>query len=510
MRAQLSSVKCDRASVVGELPPAARSSSARSRCPPARRSVGACSGLKIDGMIFQRFGCRLRRRLVPYRAFDEDSVDIPPLNDWDGSEGTSGYMMSSSDGEDSDSELILTASSDVDLPKYKVSTNDALTITAHRFALIGRRRKKRRIKYGMLNNMGLITFLTTFLLLLDWCAWRIVRLPLPQFYLTRPFFMSAVIASCVGYIFVPLLDGFNIYQIIRKEGTVRHYLKKRTPTMGGLFFVPVGVAVAQAIAGFSSTEVTAATVATLAFAAIGFIDDNFSLLENRNHGLSAWAKLLLEVVVATSFALWLDCTRISSPYGMKKLVPLPAPLGIVCLGKSYSLLTSFCFVSMGNGIDLTDGLDGLAGGVSALAFIAMSVVVLPICADLAIFGASMAGACVGFLLHNRYKASVFMGDTGSLALGGALAAMAACTGMFLPLFISSGVFVVEAFSVVLQVSHFKATKCLRGYENRIFQMAPLHHHLELYGFKKPIIVAGAYLLSSVLSLFAGYVGLISA
>ncbi|XP_048141029.1 phospho-N-acetylmuramoyl-pentapeptide-transferase homolog isoform X3 [Rhodamnia argentea] len=450
MRAQLSSVTCDRASVVGGLPPAARSSSARSRCPPARRSVGARSGLKIDGMIFQRLGFRLRRRLVSYRAFDEDSVDIPPLNDWDGSEGTSGYMMSSSDGEDSDSELILTASSDVDLPKYKVSTNDALTITAHRFALIGRRRKKRRIKYGMLNNMGLITFLTTFLLLLDWCAWRIVRLPLPQFYLTRPFFMSAVIASCVGYIFVPLLDGFNIYQIIRKEGTVRHYLKKRTPTMGGLFFVPVGVAVAQAIAGFSSTEVNAATVATLAFAAIGFIDDNFSLLENRNRGLSAWAKLLLEVVVATSFALWLDCTRISSPYGMKKLVPLPAPLGIVCLGKSYSLLTSFCFVSMGNGIDLTDGLDGLAGGVSALAFIAMSVVVLPICADLAIFGASMAGACVGFLLHNRYKASVFMGDTGSLALGGALAAMAACTGMFLPLFISSGVFVVEAFSVVLQ------------------------------------------------------------
>ncbi|XP_030470752.2 phospho-N-acetylmuramoyl-pentapeptide-transferase homolog [Syzygium oleosum] len=483
---------------------------ARSHCPPERRSAGARAGLKVHDKIFQRPGCRLRRSLISYRAFDEDAVDIPSLDDWGGSEGTGGYMISSSDGEDSDSEMMLTPSNDMDLPKYKVSTNDAFTITAHRFAMIGRRRKKRRIKYGILNNMGLITFLTTLLLLLDWCAWRIVRLPLPQFYLTRPFFMSAFIASCVGYIFVPLLDSFNIYQIIRKEGPVRHYLKKRTPTMGGLLFVPVGVAVAQAIAGFSSTEVTAATVATLSFAAIGFIDDNLSLAENRNHGLSAWVKLLLEVVVATSFALWLDCTRISSPYGMKKLVPLPAPLGIVCLGKFYSLLTSFCFVSMGNGIDLTDGLDGLAGGVSALAFIAMSAVVLPICADLAIFGASMAGACVGFLLHNRYKASVSMGDTGSLALGGALAAMAACTGMFLPLFISSGVFVVEAFSVVLQASHFEATKCLHGYGDRIFQMAPLHHHLELCGFKKPIIVAGVYLLSSILSLFAGYVGLISA
>ncbi|XP_010052066.2 phospho-N-acetylmuramoyl-pentapeptide-transferase homolog isoform X1 [Eucalyptus grandis] len=491
-----------------ELPIPARA--ARSRRPPAHRSAGARPALKIHNKTFQRLGCRLRQSPISCRAFDEDSIDIPSLDDWGGSEGTSGYMISSSDGEDSDSEMILNPSNDMDVPKYKVSTNDALTITAHRFALIGRRRRKRRIKHGILNNMGLITFMTTFILLLDWCAWRIVRLPLPQFHLTRPFFMSAVIASCIGYIFVPLLDSFNIYQILRKEGPVKHYLKKRAPTMGGLFFVPVGIAVAQAIAGFSSTEVTAANVATLAFAAIGFIDDNLTLVKNRNHGLSAWSKLLLEVVVATSFALWLDCTRISSPYGMKKLVPLPAPLGIVCLGKFYSLLTSFCFVSMGNGIDLTEGLDGLAGGVSALAFIAMSVVVLPICPDLSIFGASMAGACVGFLLHNRYKASVFMGDTGSLALGGALAAMAACTGMFLPLFISSGVFVVEAFFVILQVSQFEATKYLRGYGDRIFQMAPLHHHLELRGFKKPIIVAGAYLLSSVLSLFAGYVGLISA
>ncbi|KAF6167520.1 hypothetical protein GIB67_031721 [Kingdonia uniflora] len=135
----------------------------------------------------------------------------------------------------------------------------------------------------------------------------------------------------------------------------------------------------------------------------------------------------------------------------KALVPLPA-LGLIYLGNLYPILTTFCFVSMGNGVNLTDGLDGLAGGTAALAFIGMSIAVLPICSDLSIFGASMAGACVGFLMHNRYKASVFMGDTGSLALGGALAAMAACTGMFFPLFISSGIFVVEASSVIMQVS----------------------------------------------------------
>ncbi|KDP37970.1 hypothetical protein JCGZ_04613 [Jatropha curcas] len=165
---------------------------------------------------------------------------------------------------------------------------------------------------------------------------------------------------------------------------------------------------------------------------------------------------------------------------------------------------------MGSGIDLTDGLDGLAGGTAALAFIGMSVAVLPICSELAIFGASMAGACVGFLLHNRYKASVFMGDTGSLALGAALAAMAACTGMFLPLCISSGIIVLEASSVIMQVGYFRASKCLWGAGRRLFLMAPFHHHLELCGFKEPIIVAGAYVVSCLLAVIAGYVGLISA
>lgn len=191
------------------------------------------------------------------------------------------------------------------------------------------------------------------------------------------------------------------------------------------------------------------------------------------------------------------------------MVPLPAPLGLICLGRLYPFLTSFCFVSMANGINLTDGLDGLAGGTATLAFIAMSIAVLPICSELSIFGASMAGACAGFLLHNRYKASIFMGDTGALALGGALASMAACTGMFFPLFISSGVFVLEALSVILQVSFFKTTKYFRGTGHSLFRMAPLHHHLELCGVKEPVIVAAAYAFSCILALSAGYVGLTS-
>ncbi|XP_062094411.1 phospho-N-acetylmuramoyl-pentapeptide-transferase homolog [Humulus lupulus] len=479
---------------------------------PGFQVFHSSSPLKFHESSIRRRGGRLRRRNVRFRVFNEDSVDIPILDDWGDSAVTNAYIMSSSDGETSDSEFMVTPVSDMDLPTTSVSNNDAVSLAAHRFGMVGRGHKRHRIRYGVFLNIGLIIFLTVLLMYVDWCAWRIVRLPLEPFHLTRPFVLSAILASCAGYVCVPLLHGLKMYQILRKEGPARHRhsVKKRTPTMGGLFFVPVGVIVARFIAGFSSAEVSGAAAATLAFGAIGLLDDVLSLIKNHNNGLSARMKLLLEVAVGVCFSFWLNTRSVSSPYGMKMLVPLPAPLGLVQLGKWYLLLTSFCLVSMGNGVNLTDGLDGLAGGTAALAFIGMSIAVLPICPDVSIFGASMAGACVGFLLHNRYKASIFMGDTGSLALGGALAAMAACTGMFFPLFISSAIFVLEASSVIMQVLYFKTTKYFSGSGRRLFRMAPIHHHLELCGIKEPLIVAGAYVISSFLALFAGYLGLISA
>ncbi|PPR84242.1 hypothetical protein GOBAR_AA36469 [Gossypium barbadense] len=379
---------------------------------------------------------------------DDDSMGISSFDDWIVDDSVAAYMFSSSsDGEYSDGEIVLNPLAEVDLPP--VSADDSVSM---------------RINVGLLNNLVLIIFLTSVLLLVDWCGWKIVRLPLSQFYLTSPFFISLVLAACAGYICVPYLKTLEFHQIIRKEGPSRHSKKQRTPTMGGLFFLPVGLFVSNFATGFSSVEVAAAGAATLAFATIGLLDDALCVIKQHSNGLSPW----------------------------KMLVPLPAPLGLVCFGKVYLLLTSFSFVSMGNGVNLTDGLDGLAGGTAALAFIGMSIAVLPVCPELAIFGASMAGACVGFLLHNRYKASVFMGDTGSLALGGALAAMAACTGMFFPLFLSSGIFVIEASSVILQVVYFRTTKRLHGTGRRLFRMAPFHHHLELGGVKEPVIVAGAY------------------
>ncbi|MBA0870000.1 hypothetical protein Goshw_006308 [Gossypium schwendimanii] len=309
--------------------------------------------------------------------------------------------------------------------------------------------------------------------------------------------------------------------------------------------------VARFATGFSSAEVGATAAATLAFATIGLLDDALGSTKQKSNGIDPLLRLLLETAVGIWFSFWLDSTRLSSPYGMKMLVPLPAPLGLLCLGKFYLLLTPLCFVSMGKGVNITDGLDGLAAGTASLAFIGMSIAVLPICpayslaiaaitflkthdstfelhhpddylpsskrnvispspSELSVFGTAMAGACIGFLFHNQYKAGVIMGDTGSSALGGALAAMAACTGMFFPLFIASGLFVLEASSVVMQVVYFKATKQYHGSGSRLFKMAPLHHHLELCGLQEPMIVAGAYAVSSVLALCAAYIGLKSA
>ncbi|PKU82190.1 Phospho-N-acetylmuramoyl-pentapeptide-transferase like [Dendrobium catenatum] len=301
----------------------------------------------------------------------------------------------------------------------------------------------------------------------------------------------------------------KIHQILREEGPRTHSSKKGTPTMGGLFFIPIGIAVASKMSNYNSWLVYGSILATLAFAAIGLIDDLLSCIKGHNYGLPGWIKFSLQVAVGAYFSFWLDSVHTSMPYDMKLSVQLPQPFGHVYLGKYYLALTTFCFASMGNGVNLTDGLDGLAGGVAAWAFIGMSIAILAISPDLAILGASMAGACVGFLFHNRYKASIFMGDTGSLGLGGALATMACCTGMFLPLFISSGVFVMEVLSVILQVLFMKVTGKLFGVRRRIFRMSPIHHHFELCGYKEPVIVASAYFISCILALIAGYIGIIS-
>ncbi|XVE88369.1 hypothetical protein DITRI_Ditri19aG0064200 [Diplodiscus trichospermus] len=270
----------------------------------------------------QKRGRRFRHYVVPVNAiddnaFDDDSMGISSFDDWVVDDSVAAYMFSSSsDGEDSDGEMVLSPMSEVDLPPVRVSTDEAVTMTAHRLALIGRGQKRHRIYFGLLINLVLIIFLTMVLLFVDWCGWKIVRLPLAPFYLTSPFFVSLILASCAGYICVPLLRTLKFHQILRKEGPARHSRKRRTPTMGGLFFIPAGISVAKFITGFSSIEVSAAAAATLAFAAIGLLDDILSFIKQHNGGLSPWLRLLLESVVGICFSLGLNATSLASPYGM--------------------------------------------------------------------------------------------------------------------------------------------------------------------------------------------------
>ncbi|XP_024982697.1 phospho-N-acetylmuramoyl-pentapeptide-transferase homolog isoform X1 [Cynara cardunculus var. scolymus] len=493
----------------GLLNPLIRSPQPGIHCVPFNSHFPYRLYFKLSGSRIQKYGHSSTRHRLVVAVMDWDSSFS--LDDRVDSDGSVGYSFSSSEGEESDGDIILNPITDVDIPTSRDQfhqSDDALTVTAQKLTMMGRSQRRSRIKYGIFINIGLVTFLTVLLLLLDSHAWRIVRLPLPPFHLICPFTASAVLVSCAGYICVPLFRISRMQQIISKW-PARHSSKKGTATMGGLFLIPIGVVVAEVLVGFSSIEVSGACAATIAFATIGLMDDFLRLVKRRKNGLYPWIRILLEVAVGTWFYFWLCTRNISSPYSIKMVVPLPLPLGLVCMGGSYLLLTSFCFVSMANGVELTDGLDGLAGGTAALSFIGMSIAVLPICSDLSVFGASMAGACVGFLFHNRHKASVFMGDTGTLALGGALAAMAACTGMFFPLLITSGVIVLEVLSVILQVSYFNTTKHVHGIGRRLFRMVPLHYHLESCGVKEPVIVAGAYVVSSILMLYAAYVGLIS-
>ncbi|KAG0619300.1 hypothetical protein M758_4G130000 [Ceratodon purpureus] len=367
-----------------------------------------------------------------------------------------------------------------------------------------------RTGQGILVTAVLFLVLAGTVLTVDSYIWKVIRSPLAHYFLTVPFCIAAVGSAYFGTICVPLLERLKAHQVFRKEGPAAHLSKVGTPTMGGLYFVPIGVGVARLVTGSWLKELWGVSVATLAFAAIGFIDDWLALWRKHNYGMPGSLKFLLQVAVGVWFVFWLDNASLRSPYKMKRLVPLPAPFGLRYMGTWYIPLTVFCFAAMSNGVNLTDGLDGLAAGTSAAAYIGMAVAVLPIYPGLGIFGASMAGACIGFLTHNRHKARVFMGDTGSLALGGGLAAMAACTGMFLPLFIASGVFIIETVSVILQVSFFKLTKRFEGKGRRLLRMSPFHHHLELLGWKEPIIIVAAYVVAYILAIVAAHIGLISA
>jgi phospho-N-acetylmuramoyl-pentapeptide-transferase len=320
--------------------------------------------------------------------------------------------------------------------------------------------------------------------------------------LTLPLLVSAVTTAWLGYRVVPVLRRLKAEQIIREDGPQSHLKKGGTPTMGGVFFIPTAVAIALVWSAFTLgitniAPVVGVSVLTLSYGFIGWLDDWQILRRKSNKGISPRTKLALQIGFGALFCLWL---LVSQP---PTIANIDLPFGIVLpLGLLFWPLAAFVLVAESNATNLTDGVDGLAGGTCAIALLGLGAIVAPTNPGLTIFCASMSGACLGFLAHNRNPARVFMGDTGSLALGGALASVALVSNSLWSLFLLSGIFFVETLSVMAQVSYYKATKRRNGIGKRLFKMAPLHHHLELSGWSEIKVVATFYAINGLLALLS--------
>jgi len=314
-----------------------------------------------------------------------------------------------------------------------------------------------------------------------------------------PLIISAIVSLLLGLLVIPYLRRLKASQIIQEDGPQSHLKKAGTPTMGGIFFVPVALLVSLAFSHFNS-DVLAVCLVSLGYMAIGWYDDWVILRKRSNKGISAKTKLFLQILVATLFIVYLYLSKSSSLEQITN-VNLPGKI-ILPLGVLFWPLAGFAMTAESNATNLTDGVDGLAGGTGAIAFIGLGLIILPSQPNLAIFCACFAGACLGFIWHNRHPAKVFMGDTGSLALGGALAAVAILSGQLWGLLIISGIFFAESISVIAQVGFYKLTKGPDGKGKRLLKMAPLHHHLELSGWQETQVVGMFYLVNTLLVLLA--------
>lgn len=325
--------------------------------------------------------------------------------------------------------------------------------------------------------------------------WKTDRLLTPAS-IALPLVICAIIAAAFGYWVVPILGRLKAGQIIREDGPKAHLQKAGTPTMGGVFFVPVAVAIALLVSKLNPNVIAICAV-TLAYSFIGWLDDWQILRRKSNQGICAKTKLGLQIGFAALFCVWLawsqppTVTSIALPFG------LMLPLGFL-----FWPLAVFALVAESNATNLTDGVDGLMGGLGAIAFLGLGAYLAPTSPELTIFCACISGSCLGFIVHNRNPAKVFMGDTGSLALGAALAAVGLLSNSLWILFVISGIFFIEAISVMLQVGYYKATKGADGIGKRLFKMAPFHHHLELCGWLETQVVGVFYGINAMLVLVA--------
>jgi phospho-N-acetylmuramoyl-pentapeptide-transferase len=300
---------------------------------------------------------------------------------------------------------------------------------------------------------------------------------------------SLLICMFLGPRFIEYLRLKEFGQHIREEGPAGHHGKAGTPTMGGL-----SIFLAVCVPFLILSEYRAASLAVLgtalAMAALGFADDMIKLRKRRSLGVSGRTKLIVQAL--TAIGLWLVVTEYLD---FQDTLDLRVVDATVDLGVGYPVLIFLVLAGATNGVNLTDGLDGLAAGCAAIVFLAFTAMTFitggAVQLDLALLCACLIGACVGFLWFNSFPASVFMGDTGSLGLGGAIAGLAVITKTEVLLILIGGIFVIEALSVAIQVVSFQR------FRKRVFLMAPIHHHFELLGWSETKIILRFWIVAAI-------------
>lgn len=300
--------------------------------------------------------------------------------------------------------------------------------------------------------------------------------------------ISLVLTLILGKIIIPILRSSHIGQNIRQEGPKSHYEKAGTPTMGGIIFLISALVLTLIFVPFSM-KTFILLLSTFGFGAIGFIDDFRKLVLKRSLGLTAKQKIILQLVI--SFVIAVLCFIFQNETITKLWIPFTdTRLNVSILGIPIMM---FIMIGTSNAVNLTDGLDGLSTQVSIPVF--LTLIILSQNIEDKLFASIMLGGVLGFLFYNSNPASVFMGDTGSMAIGGAVVGLAINMGMPIFLIILGGVYVAESLSVIIQVASYKFRN-----KKRIFLMTPIHHHYELKGYKEPKIVTGFTIVSVILSL----------
>lgn len=304
--------------------------------------------------------------------------------------------------------------------------------------------------------------------------------------------ISFVISAAAGPVIIPILRKLKVGQTVRDDGPQTHLKKNGTPTMGGIIFL-LAVLITSLIYAPHYPKVIPILFMTVGFGIVGFLDDFIKVVLHRSEGLTPAQKMAGQLVVTAVFAYYM--VNISD-VGLTMLVPFFPEISINLGWLSIPLLF-FAVIGTVNGTNFTDGLDGLAASVTVMVAVFFSVVAIGTDAGIAPVTLAVAGGLMGFLLFNVYPASVFMGDTGSLALGGFVAATAYMLQMPIFLLIVGLIYLVEVLSVIIQVTYFKKTG-----GKRIFRMAPIHHHFELGGWSETRVVAVFSIVTAILCLVA--------